>query len=627
MMRSPGASVLEFSGDKVSICGQTPVVLRAREGMSEGSPGPAAEGAVDSGDGSWSSAEETIRKVLAEVSGVPATAVLKSSNIYHLGLDSISAVKAVSLLRKRGLRIGLRDMLAARSISRMAQCVRKAGLAPVGPAPTTDGDGPQSAALAVPPGFDLEAALAGIGMSVSMVEDVLPATSMQVHMLSVWQNTHGAVFYPCFRYTISGHVDARTIARAWRTLTAETPALRTVFLATESRDVPILQAILLSSAVDQGHDPSPADGNDSRWSSRAAGHTRQPYNSLRAEKQGEKWLLRLKIHHALYDAVSLSAIMDRFAALCSAQGQGHDLAKPIFSLRSSSRSSATEDDKAMTRRQFWTAYLANAPFQPLPAPRGAAGETPPFRVGLVKQVAPTGGLPRLIGRCKEGGVSFQALFFAAYAEVLAGRASARPETVVFGVYLANRSGRDGPPGAHAYYCPSLRLVPLRVAPTPGPGLLEVAGRVQADLHAVSAPATVDVALWEIKDWTGVTVDSFVNFLATPLPSSGLGNNKGGEERQEEGKGQDVCWELVGEPAADGAVADEAPDRDGFERDIARELSNNPVRDAFPDAIDVEVSLQENAMTIGVFGPGQRLGGADGAATIIEGIVQVLAGVL
>ncbi|KAK4097416.1 hypothetical protein N658DRAFT_434154 [Parathielavia hyrcaniae] len=60
-----------------------------------------------------------------------------------------------------------------------------------------------------------------------------------------------------------------------------------------------------------------ASPDDRTWLSRTADERSQPYNCLRAQKDGDRWLLRLKIHHALYDAVSLPAIMHRFAALCS----------------------------------------------------------------------------------------------------------------------------------------------------------------------------------------------------------------------------------------------------------------------------------------------------------------------
>ncbi|KAL2152812.1 hypothetical protein VTH82DRAFT_3967 [Thermothelomyces myriococcoides] len=642
MIRSPEASVLEFSGNKVSICGQAPVVLHARESTNGGSPGTLSESIVDHSDASWSPTEETIRNVLAEVSGVPAAMILRSNNVYHLGLDSISTIKAVSLLRKRGLRLGLRDMLKSGSISRMAQCVRDAELAPVGSESVSDDDRPRVAVWAVSPDFDLEAVLTGIGLSTSMVEDVLPATPMQVHMLSVWQNTHGAVFYPCFQYTVSGQLDARTIARAWKALIAETPALRTVFLSTEFREIPMLQVVLHPSTAGPGDDLSPADSDDS-WSSQAAGHTRQPYRSLNAEKQGEKWLLRLKIHHALYDAVSLSAIMDRFAALCGVQHPENQSVRTIPGWRGAFRSpsrSEDEDETSAKRRQFWTAYLAKIPSQSLPAPQRPLQEEPPSRIGLVKQVTPARGIAPLVEQCKARGVSFQALFFAAFAEFLAsaGSGPARPKTVVFGIYLANRTtggdGDDDDDETSERFHPRLRLVPLRVAPRPGPGLLEVAAQVQADIHAISSPTNIDVGLWEIKDWTGVTVNSFVNFLAAPSPSGSAGDKKEGDgkserEKNEEEKnknGKEVRWKLVNELAEDGTVIVEKPDRDGFDGDAAKELSSNPVRDAFPDAIDVEVSLQENEMAIGVFGSVQRLRGADGAAQILEGIVEVLAGV-
>ena len=54
-------------------------------------------------DGAWSDLETQIRSVLAEVAGLEVHEVQKTNNIYHLGLDSFSAIKAVSLLRKQGV--------------------------------------------------------------------------------------------------------------------------------------------------------------------------------------------------------------------------------------------------------------------------------------------------------------------------------------------------------------------------------------------------------------------------------------------------------------------------------------------------------------------------------------------
>ncbi|KAK4245111.1 non-ribosomal peptide synthetase [Corynascus novoguineensis] len=613
MIRSPEASVLEFSGSQVSICGQPFVVLQAQK---ESTPVAATTEAAVSSD-SWSPSEEIIRGVLAEVSGISAATILKSNNIYHLGLDSISAIKAASLLRKNGLTIGLRDMLKAGSISQMARVARAAQLATTIPEKTNGGDGPKGGP-AIPPGFAIETALGSIGFDFSMTEGVLPATSMQVHMLSVWQNTRGEVFYPCFQYTMWGQIDAPVIARAWRTLRAEAPILRTIFISTESRSTPILQVIIRPSAFDDAEHSLSAQSCS--WSNAAAEQYPQPYSSLSAEKQDDRWLLRLKLHHALYDAVSLPSIMNRFGALCGAQN-AEQPANPPNSWPSTVPLHDSEGNAA-ARHQFWTEYLAGvAPFKLLQICQEGEGKSK-SRVGFVKPAA-LSGISSLLERCKVQGVSFQALFFAAYAEFLASAAIKqglpRPETVVFGIYIANRAAHDEL-GASVY--PFLRLVPLRVVLRPSlSNLFDIAADIQADIHNISSPVNVEVGLWEIKDWTGVTVDSFVNFLAIPAPmpaSAAL-------DEDVEKKGEGVLLELVNEQVVDNSPFFEFSNGI-FDEQLARGLASNPVRDAFPDAMDVEISMQNDEITVGVFGSSQKLG-SDGPAMVIEEIRGILAEVV
>ncbi|KAK4038584.1 hypothetical protein C8A01DRAFT_47846 [Parachaetomium inaequale] len=566
MIRSPEASVLAFSGQQASICGQAPVMLHAPDST----PETATNGSVALNTDSWSPLEETIRNILAEVSGVPTGAILKSNNIYHLGLDSISAIKAGSLLRKNGVTIGFRDMLKAGSILEMAQLVREAQ--PVSRVTeATNGDGPTDG-LAVSSDVDFLAILRDNGIDASTVADAFPATSMQVHMLSVWQNTLGEVFYPCFKYTMSGQIDSNTISTAWKALVAETPILRTVFVSTDSRSTPIFQAVLHSTAFDQGR----TSVNDTIWDSKTTGDSSQPYNSLHAKKDGDKWSLQLKIHHALYDAVSLLVMMDRFAALCCTK----DAEGPVFNWRSVLAAHHSEESR-VARQKFWAEYLAGAQPEPLCFQNEA----------------------------QDAKSRLQALFFAAYAEFLASAAvkngRQRPKSVLFGVYLANRAGHDEP-GASAY--PFLRLVPLRVVLTEGEGLLGSAAEIQRDILAISSPVNVEVGLWEIQDWTGVTVDSFVNFLLAPAPT----------RHQKE---KNVRLEVLEAAADDSAAHDNLT---GEPKDEGHEIASNPVRDVFPNAIDVEASVQDDGMTIGVFGPGQRLG-EDGAGRVITGVVELLMG--
>lgn len=545
--------VLAFSGQEVSICGQSPIILLdANNSTNVKSRLPAEE------HNKWSSREEIIRDVLAEVSGVPSASILKSNNIYHLGLDSISAIKVGSLLRNRDVTIGFRDMLKAGSITEMAQLVHNAQSSLMAPDSTNNKNGSANGFI-IPDDVNLPNVLDRAGLDEHEIEEVLPASSMQVHMLSVWQNTHGEVFYPCFKYTLSGQIDIHTLDRAWNALVAETPILRTIFVSTKSRSSPILQVVLRPPTTSQ----SKLSGEGTTWISRATDRLSQPYHLLQADKQGEKWNLRLDIHHALYDAISLPTIMERFTSLCGADepSQPHT---PAFDWGHALAARHSESNTA-TRRQFWTEYLAGAESPPLSL--GSGEHNTQSRANLVKRSA-LSGVPAITRLCRANGVGLQALFFAAYAQFLAAEAAKygtdKPQRVVLGIYLANRA-ESNESGATVY--PFLRLVPLRVVLKEGASLVDLAVEIQKDIHVISAPVNVEVGLWEVKDWTGITVHSFVNFLGVPS------SVRDGEERG-------VRLESVEGLVADTAVVPNRPHDEDGER-WASEIAGNPVRDVFP----------------------------------------------
>ncbi|KAL1839368.1 hypothetical protein VTJ49DRAFT_1603 [Mycothermus thermophilus] len=610
IIHSPDADVATLSADGVS-----PYELEPEQARAITNSTLSGTERVSGQDiGAWSPVAETIRQALAEVSGVPAASILPTNNIYHLGLDSISAIKVVTLLRRRGVPVAFRDMVRAGSISEMARSVR-------GVESTLHGSSKATIDHSLANGVGgairkcLPTMLERAGIEASAVEATVPASAMQVHMLSVWQNTERQVFYPSFNYALSGNVSIDTITTAWTALVSELPILRTVFITTDSSSCPILQVVLHSTALRRPETPRPGD---SQWHSREIGDSRQPYHSLRVERDGEGWILRLKIHHALYDGVSLPAIMGRFAALCS---QG-----PIQSLEPELRSfdwvtahhHAFSTPAIEARKKFWTTYLAGVQSRPPVSFIDDAShtlgsvQTPTCkamdRVHTVRKAA-LQDITSLLTRCKSAGISLQSLFFAAYAELLASThpGNQRPESVVFGVYLANRAESQAEPGMR--FWPLLRLVPLRVAlgEKGVADLLDVASAIQRDLHAVSAPENVEVGMWEIKEWTGVVVDSFVNFLGVP-------------EDMVDGLGGDVRLDVVRElddgregPAGMGEASSGA----GWP-----EVGSISVRDAYPDAIDVEVALNGGSMTIGVFGSRGRLGD-DGPTNVIERLVEAL----
>ncbi|KAK3342242.1 hypothetical protein B0H65DRAFT_575164 [Neurospora tetraspora] len=678
-------SVLEFEGGKMSVCGLDGFTPAADEDTVPFDGGDLVDDADVGGE--WSDLEENIRSVLAEVAGLEVSSVQKGNNIYHLGLDSISAIKVVSLLRKKGVSIPLRQLLKARSISAMAQAATVAEEQPAAtstesPAPNENNHSSNTINDTSLPPQDVDATHIAtllsqsgiISSSAELITDrivaVLPATAMQVHMLSVWHNTRGDVFHATFTYRLTGSVSKSTLSDAWKSLVVEFPILRTMFLANDQPETPVVQAILTPDAVVNN---SVEDSDPRQWSSMSSkGQIGlvQPFNSMGGQQADNgDWILRFKIHHALYDALSLPMMIDRFTALCagaritgeSGKSKSLEVWKGYTRQRTQQRARA---------KQFWTEYLAGAestPIDPIvdimatnsstesqapttasapekaeetPSPQSTwlpdflrplvdglsrllsgtitiwqsapalehQPQQPSRRVSLVQHGA-IADISRIKKLCAMAGVSIQALFFAAYARFLSETAPAEGKwsDVVFGVYLANRSSE-----LSEIPYPTLCLVPLRVRVQES--LLSMAKRIQEDLYKISDVENVGVGLWEIKEWTGVVVDGFVNFLSVPMPSSDYNSNEAGKDEQE----KVMRMELVSEEEV--KVMGETGEQQEFV--LPEELENNAVRGVYPDTIDVEFAIDGDAVTMGVFGLKYKLG-PDGPRFVITEMVKAL----
>ncbi|KAM7215882.1 non-ribosomal peptide synthetase [Rhypophila decipiens] len=618
MIEEPDSDVIRFLGQGVSVCGLPEFVPKSITTEEE-----SVEDATAEEDTQISPLEETIIGVLADISGVPASSILKTHNIYNLGLDSIGAMRASSALwKKQNIMLKYRDIVGAKSIRDMARLVNIQ-------MPVDERLSDISTQLSHP-----DTSLSNLfsrfncSLSEQWVERVLPATAMQVHMLSVWLNTQGAVFYSEFKYKLKGDADMDDMALAWAELTAELPILRTVFCTTMWDDVPMLQVVLKSGI---GNLNSPTTGyllDDTRdvesrtwWSlpGEVVSLAQPPVPALTVTKQSDgSWQLRLRLHHALYDAVSLPAIMKRFSELCVDAKVDKRAEQECSSWRAMIKLCNSRDNKAKSR-EFWTKYLEGAMSTPFHLRRTARklGNSV-SRVSLVRTsaISDVSGLRSL---CEKDGISVQALFLAAYAQYLAYLG----QDVVFGVYIANRTDLESTDGLSHY--PTLCLVPLRVRVNRAKTVIELAIEIQEDLHIISSAENVGVGLWEIQQWTGVVAHSFVNFLS--FSGSEL---KTEEESQSENS---VLNRLVldevpfGEKHNDSAQQNPGGDihkDDELVLPSGFENLSSTVRSAYPDAVDVEVSLhQDKSMTLGVFGSRQKLGDENGASEVVEAIVGIL----
>lgn len=494
----------------VSVCGLPPFTFTSDIQDEE----PSSNGTDTIGTPEWSETESKVVGVLAEVAGIDRQSILPGHSIYHIGLDSISAIKAASILRKRGVVVSVRDLVKATSIRDMAAKTKGTRAESV----TTNGGSGSLASGDLIESLDMEKLVAKAGLDLASVERVLPALPIQVHMLCTWEHTKGDVFFYEFSYDISGNLTLETAERAWQTLVAETPILRTHFVSTGSRQIPFAQIILGASQKPQNV-LSESHGNN--WCYHADS---SPFVSIRLSGTTPgKGELHIKIHHAIYDGVSLPMMIGRFRQLCNSitlPARPADHSWNQFVLQHYTQAVKQK------RQNFWKAYLKDVSLQPSHTNSVTQAQiirTSEFKPSVLY------GMNSLKVTASSRGIGVQAIFLAAYAKVLA--RSSSPSTgqdlkdVVFGVYLANRTSFDDSLQDAPF--PTLSIVPLRVRLSEGEGepLVDVAQRVQADLKEISSFENASAGLWEIAEWTGVRVDSFVNFLSIPHQEKDSGESR------------------------------------------------------------------------------------------------------
>ncbi|KAF4595712.1 non-ribosomal peptide synthetase, siderophore synthesis [Ophiocordyceps camponoti-floridani] len=569
MMGNEATALLSFQEKGVSICG-LPVVTMDEEWERAVDSRPEVPDDEASREEEWGETAMTIRDVLSLVSGVAVESIKLGSSLYQLGLDSISAVKVSMLLRKRDVRLTPRELIKLPSLREMAGQARP--LERVAetkkPSPCFRWKPPQS--------VDVNELMMESGISLECVEAVFPATPMQVYMLTAWEKPGGAVFFPEFGYRLDGTDDVGRVREAWEKLSGEVAVLRTRFLSTGSDMLPWVQVVMSREAIRENI---------------------QPLARLRMIESGSGRgvELRLKIHHALYDGISLQALMARLRDLVNksdedSRAQDYEDGLSRWALYCSAPSDGRE-----RRREFWTEYLKGGTAVDLAASSSVKDSTE--RTSYLDESA-IQDVKYLRATASRHDTSLQALVLAALATSLDNSSLDTARSLVMGIYLANRAGQDfSPPWTY----PTLSLVPLRIRLGPGLALVDVARAIQADVSSFGDEERAGVGLWEISAWTGVRIACFVNFVVDVGGDLSMGSFSGGDK--------------------DEAEEEEEESLEGWTGGMRR----NVVSEAMEPSVDLEASVKGKALAVGVFGPSGRVS-TSWAAGLVAETVGLLEGV-
>lgn len=487
IISSPEDAVADFSQDQVSVCGLPSFPVK-----SEALTAPTVEAIADedeNDDDHTSSITKTILQTMAQVSKIPIDEISPTATMESLGIDSISAIKVTALLRKQAIKLSVSELLKAQTSKRMAEIVESSSGSST---PTREPSG--DVITAYLKDIDTAQVMASAGVDSSNVERILPATAGQLYMLAMWQHSGGELFYPTFKYHVETEVGVDTLHTAWEELVARNDILRTIFCSSDQDNMPLLQ-VVLKDVPQSFFDTVPPRRNP----------LSQPLVRMTARKSVGGFDLELQIQHSLYDAVSLPLLMDQFQSMVNG--------------RALPKESVTFDDylalslapgRLQSRRNFWEQYLKDV--QPLHLQKSKHQTN--RKVQIFKPKASTSCL-NLQQCARKAQVTAQALLFAAYAKIYAAHASQDDSSradVVFGIYIANRSHLSE---LDQLTAPTLNLLPLRVSAPKQSNLVDIAKRIDKDLRMIGSIENSTASLADIAKWTGVKVDSFVNFLKLP----------------------------------------------------------------------------------------------------------------
>lgn len=567
--------------------------------------------AIKKQNGEWSPLERTFRRIFARASQLPETEIERTQTIFHLGLDSISAIGVSAELRKESIFLSVAEILRAATIERMVVLAK-----------TMDSDISQTS---VDVEKTVQKALEHIDMQQLLsripkesIESVLPGTAGQFYMLSAWRNSNYTLFMPTFTLRCP-KIELPRILSAWESLVRQESIFRTTFLATENEHTPLVQVTLRNPPTQYEWYQSSTINNDTLIQFLLSQEQQKLVNlelppvRLTILNTSVDTILFLTIHHALYDGISLPRLLAKFQSFLENDANLSQISNldapcvPNFV-------AFVHSQDVQKQSSFWSEYLNGSVSTLVPL------KYPDVKCSVRTKVYQPGALCKsslLDNRCRAEGVSLHSVFLAAYAKVYAHHLGLRDgpvrqrDDVVFGIYLSNRHLPVS--NLASMTAPTLNIVPLRIRSPRTTTLIELAQQIQEDLVEIGSPSNAVVGLWQVEKWTGIQVDCFFNFLKT------LGS--AGEESDEiTGKGRVKIEEIKVDSIESERTGVMPPNRwmDSAKVDsgsylLFSEGANTNMHSQ--TNLDIEVAIRDDKVDIGVFSETRYFSNEDARNTI------------
>ena len=258
--------------------------------------------------------EDTIAQILAEYTGANVSDIHKSTNVFEVGLDSISVLSFARALRDAGFKNAHPHVLMK------AATIRSISDKLVETATETEDDGVQAAKqdILACDHRSRSVAIKDLGVKQSDIECIAPCTPLQQGMISRALENEKPVYFTEFRLVLKAGIDLERLREAWKSVVECTQILRTFFLQTEDAHVQVVLTHLasvwhLKELRNEESMDSLLDHAYLNWWSRNERHIRHPLEIV-VVKSASQVVLALHIFHALYDGNSLPLILGAVTA-------------------------------------------------------------------------------------------------------------------------------------------------------------------------------------------------------------------------------------------------------------------------------------------------------------------------
>ncbi|KAF5121154.1 Nonribosomal peptide synthetase sidC [Metarhizium anisopliae] len=369
----------------------------------------------------------------------------KTTSLYQLGIDSINVLPFVKLVNKsEGIKIAPNAVIRARSLHGVAALLHQAKSKRVNGDERDHVQADKSGGGQEPYEQMLQRLAGNLLFIATPLQEGMLSTSMAIEdqaymythtmQMSRAAQEQDAPSFQCFFAAVEDTVQACEI-------------LRSRFIFTQDHDAPWVGVV---SPMDQSH--------------------------LVHWHVSESGLVRLKIHHALYDARSIQTVWrllnENYARRLAGHQQGHKQARYLF--RPFAESSARAQKSAVA---FWVNTVQDYTYRPVEISGESLHASSCFYFTLDKAE-----LSSLQTKCRAASVTQKAAMQLAWAKVLCESVYKQADTVFGEVIMVSNDD-----SAHVVMGPTINTIPVRIKLTLASGAVSI-GQALSQLQALGDDA-------------------------------------------------------------------------------------------------------------------------------------------